>query len=128
MNSQDKAFAKESLRNRVTVCRHIASSINTNKTDISIVPVVTQIIDILANTFWCCDECSNRYKVPLNGALVRYSPEQLIAQDSEQFSHPFSQLISNEIVSSIPHAVFEEQFGSISKELNLDRLTELYFI
>lgn len=128
MNFQNKAFAKQSLRNRITVCRHIANSIENKNTDISIVPVVTQIVDMLANTFWCCDDCSNKYGVPLNGALVRYSSEQLISQESEQLSHPYSQLISDEIVSSIPQVAFEEKFGGISKELNLDGLTEVYFV
>ena len=128
MCSQNKVFAKQSLRNRITVCRHIAHSIENKECENSIVPVVTQIIDMLANTFWCCDECSKKYGVPSNGALVRYSSDQIASQDSEKFSHPYSQLISNEIVSSVSHAAFQDKFGSISKELNLNDLTEIYFI
>lgn len=127
MDPKNNAFAKQGLRNRITVCRHIAHSIENKERERSVVPVVTQIIDMLANTFWCCDECSKKYGVPCTGALVRYSSEQIASEESEQFSHPYSRLISSEIVSSVSPAAFKEKFGRISEELDLDGLTEEYF-
>lgn len=128
MSSQNKVFAKKNLRNRISVCRHIADTMENGNCESPIVPVVTQIIDMLANTFWCCDECSKKYGVPSNGVLVRYSADQIASPDSERFSHPYSQLISNEIVSSVSSTIFKEKYGSISEELDLDGLTEVYFV
>jgi len=108
------AFKKQEI-----VCSHIHKALDAKKVSINIFPLCTQIYGDSYHLFWYCNQCAEKYKLPIMGVYIYGAEEDMgdsvgngvgeklpaldnFLTNNSSDCHPFENFIQKETKNTLP--------------------------